>query len=345
MLGQSAEIGRSKPRRRPSRRPERQRSAPNRRRAILEDRGLQNLSPVEPAGGGCGIEVLILLLQRQHAAAIAVARARRPSEGQRDKAATGQLEHDALPVSSAPSCCAEQIACSVGEQAASGPGAVETVEADQGGGGADVATLALREFEHRARVTRPAVRGRTEQIVAGVDGQAGAWKPAIAGVKADERDRSGGVAILGLSDLENRAAPVGTYLISPAPDCRAEQISMAVKDRAGSGVLAIGVVEADQDGGGVGVALRGLGNFEYGAAPVIAIRIRAAEICRAEQIAFVVGDQAPKRIRTVGAVEAEQDCWSASVTAPGLDDLEHRAQTVRPAGVGCSEKVTLCVDD
>src|SRR5271166_6495490 len=285
MLGQSAEIGRSKPRRRPSRRPERQRSAPNRRRAILEDRGLQNLSPVEPAGGGCGIEVLILLLQRQHAAAIAVARARRPSEGQRDKAATGQLEHDALPVSSAPSCCAEQIACSVGEQAASGPGAVETVEADQGGGGADVAPLALGELEYRARVVRPAIRGRTEQIVAGVDGQAGAWKPAIAGVKADERDRSGRVAIPSLSDLEN------------------------------------------------------------GAAPVIAIRIRAAEICRAEQIAFVVGDQAPKRIRTVGAVEAEQDCWSASVTAPGLDDLEHRAQTVRPAGVGCSEKVTLCVDD
>ena len=49
----------------------------------------------------------------------------------------------------------------------------------------------------------------------------------------------------------------------------------------------IGAVEADQGGGGAGVAAGGLGDLEHRA-----VAVRPAAGCRAEQVAVGVGDQA-----------------------------------------------------
>ncbi len=67
-----------------------------------------------------------------------------------------------------------------------------------------------------------------------------------------------------------------------------------------------------------------IGNLEHRA-----ISVRSARLGCAEEVAFGVGDQAGFRKRAVGIVEGDQGGWCACITARGLGDLEHRANSGR----------------
>ncbi len=84
----------------------------------------------------------------------------------------------------------------------------------------------------------------------------------------------------------------------------------------------------------------GLGDLEYRA-----VALRAAGLCRAEQIAVGVGDQAA--LRGCVAVEVDQSCGGARVARGGkcavIDDLEYRTVAVRPAVLRRAEQVAVGV--
>ena len=107
---------------------------------------------------------------------------------------------------------------------------------------------------------------------------------------------------------------------------RAEQVAVGVGDQAAVGCGTVGAVEADQGGGGAGVAVGGLGDLEHRA---VAVRPRQVLSCRTGRRGR--RRSGCRRIGTVGAVEADQGGGGAGVAVGGLGDLEHRAVVVRPA--------------
>ena len=201
----------------------------------------------------------------------------------------------------------------------------------------------LGDLIHCAYVGRPALMCGAEQVAVGVGDQTGQRLGPVGAVEADQGGGAAGVAVGGLGDLIHRA-----IAISPALRCGAEQVAVGIGDQAGKreGTLGADAVEADQGGGAAGVAVGGLGNLEHRAAAV-----RPAYVCRAEQVAVGIGDQAAVRYCTVGAVEVEQGSGGAGVAVGGLGDLEHRAVArrvgvvVRPAEYCCAEQVAVGISD
>jgi hypothetical protein len=259
------------------------------------------------------------------------------------EAAAGDLEYRAVvAVRPAFKCRAEQVAVGVGDQAAErkatvGPVTVDRVEAEaeQGGGGAGVAGSRLSDLEHRAVLVRPAPNRCAEQVAVGVGDQGALRIKTVGAVEVDQGGGGAGVAVGGLGDFEYRAD-----VVRPA-ECRcAEQVAVGISDQAAERIVTVGVVEADQGGGGAGVAVGGLDNLEYRA-----VAVGPAYGCRAEQVAVGVGDQAAERTGTVGVVEADQGGGAAGIAVGGLGDLEDRALVVRPAPNRCAEQVAVGVGD
>src|SRR5262249_16149654 len=69
-----------------------------------------------------------------------------------------------------------------------------------------------------------------------------------------------------------------------------------------------------------------------------AVAIRPAPVCRTEQVAVSIGDQAAGRLGTVGSVEADQGGGRAGVAMSGLGDLEHRADFPSARATYCGEE-------
>ena len=211
------------------------------------------------------------------------------------------------------------------------------------GGGAvdrDDDETAVGDLEHRAiakgELAGAKARGveidaaedcRAEQHAMGVGDQGAArFKPVVAG-EIDQRRGRACVAANGLEDLEHRAigvragADIRAELVSP--DRRAEQVAVGVGDQADDPLG--GIVEANQ-GGERAVAGGGLDEFEHRA-----VAVGAAARGRAEQIAVGVRDQPADWAGAIVAVEINQRCGDAGITAGGLDEFEHRAIAVGAA--------------
>ena len=129
----------------------------------------------------------------------------------------------------------------------------------------------------------------------GVGDQAAERTGTVGAVEADQGGGGAGIAVGGLGDLEHRAL-VGR----PAPNRCAEQVAVGIRDQGAVRTLTVGAVEADQVGGGAGVAVSGLGDLKYRA-----VTVRPAALCCTEQVAVGVGDQAGHRLGTVRAIEAD----------------------------------------
>ena len=80
---------------------------------------------------------------------------------------------------------------------------------------------------------------------------------------------------------------------------------------------------------------------------VPSMRPAAALLCRAEQIAVGIGDQAAKgkSAPAVVAGEADKRGGRAGVAGRSFGDLEHSADADRAAHLGCPEKIALGVGD
>jgi hypothetical protein len=76
-----------------------------------------------------------------------------------------------------------------------------------------------------------------------------------------------------------------------------------------------------------------------------AVAASAAGLCRSEQVAVGVVDQASRWIRAVGVVEADQRGGRARVAGRRLGDLEHRPKAGSAAIRRCSEQVAIGVGD
>src|SRR5262249_58991677 len=131
----------------------------------------------------------------------------------------------------------------------------------QSSGGAGVAVGCLGDFEPRAVAVRPADYCRAEQVAVGVGDQAAVRIATIdsVDVEADQGGRSAGVAGSGLDDLENRTSVVVTNVVCRTTlGCRAEQVALGISNQTAERLGTVGSVEADQGGGGAGVAGSGL---------------------------------------------------------------------------------------
>jgi hypothetical protein len=162
-------------------------------------------------------------------------------------------------------------------------------------------------------VERPVAVCGAEQVAVGIASRSPYGKVAV--IEVDQGDEGAGVGVgAGVHNLEHR-----TVIVRPAKSCRAEQVPLGVKDQAAVRVGTVFAVEAEQGDGGAGVGVASLHDLEHRALT------RPAAICRPEQVAGGVGDQAGGRVGTVGAaVEAGHGNEAAGVgVGAGFHELKH----------------------
>jgi len=177
--------------------------------------------------------------------------------------------------------------------------------------------------------------GRAEQVAIGVGDEARNRSGAVGAAQVDQCGGRARVTRASLFNLKHSAEKEGA-----AEFCHAEQVAVGIGDQAGHRFYAVGAVEADQRGRRAGVTGRSLGDLEHRADAD-----RPALICRPEQVAIGVGDQAGQWTGAVGAVEADQRGGGPRITTSSLGDFEHRAVAVRAAEFGCAEQVAAGVGE
>jgi hypothetical protein len=74
-----------------------------------------------------------------------------------------------------------------------------------------------------------------------------------------------------------------------------------------------------------------------------ALAARPPRICRAEQVAVAVGNQAGTQIAAIVPAEVDHGGWGAGVNAIRFGDLEYRAGSGRPACCRCAKQVAVGV--
>src|ERR1700722_15714564 len=152
----------------------------------------------------------------------------------------------------------------VGDEAGLGIFAVGAVEADERLGRA-VAGRGPDDLEYRSVLVDAPAGGRPEQVAVGVGDEAGLGIGAVGAGEAPKRGRPARIAGRGFGHLQH--CPVA---VSAALKGRPEQVAVGVGDEAGLRTCALVVVEADQRGGLVCIAGRGLGDLEHRAVAISA---------------------------------------------------------------------------